>query len=246
MPRWHDQTVLHSESTVGNCVQACLASVLSLPLDAVPPFDEATGPEQLMAFDAWLRARGIESFRRYTERGQVPFNEGLYLASGPSPRGVHHMVVMCDGRLLHDPHPSRAGLLEVRYITVLIPFDPTAILPPRRRPHVGDSVVFILLRGGTRRQFPALVTDGRLQYETDSLYPAISLAWVNMDTPYVPPTWWGRMLARIGYNFGYGPALEHRIEVQHRDHWGREQGGDDFGEHWCWPDEAVQAQTYLD
>lgn len=246
MSRWHDQTSFHSETTLGNCVQASVASILLLPLEEVPAFDQPGGPSQLMALDAWLRRRGIEVQRRFTERGSVPFGEGLYLATGTTVRGTMHMVVYQDGKLFHDPHPSRAGLLEVRYISLLVPIDPSTVAV-RRRPHVGDPVVFVrLAHDGTRRQFPAFVTDAKLEFTSDDLRPAISLAWINMDTPFIPPTWWGRMLSRLGYNFGYGPALEQRTQVQHRDNWGQSQGGDDFGEHWCWPDESTRAQTYLD
>lgn len=43
------------------------------------------------------------------------------------PRGVSHMVVYHDGKLAHDPHPSRAGILEVKRTWVLAPLDPARI-----------------------------------------------------------------------------------------------------------------------
>lgn len=48
----------------------------------------------------------------------------MYLASGISPRGVHHMVVMKDGKLVHDPHPSKAGIGEVEHLWLIVPIDP--------------------------------------------------------------------------------------------------------------------------
>lgn len=40
---------------------------------------------------------------------------GLWIASGPSPRGdwLHCVIAYGDGRLLHDPHPSNAGVPEI-------------------------------------------------------------------------------------------------------------------------------------
>lgn len=35
-------------------------------------------------------------------------------------RGVEHSCVALDGEIVHDPHPSRAGLLELRYFEVLV------------------------------------------------------------------------------------------------------------------------------
>lgn len=44
-----------------------------------------------------------------------------YLASGPSSRGCSHMVVMYEGKLAHDPHPSREGLLKVDVVHMIVP-----------------------------------------------------------------------------------------------------------------------------
>nr|DAH82754.1 MAG TPA: hypothetical protein [Caudoviricetes sp.] len=45
----------------------------------------------------------------------------FYLAYGPAARGVRHAVVCRAGELAHDPHPSRAGLLEVHEIHLIVP-----------------------------------------------------------------------------------------------------------------------------
>ena len=42
-----------------------------------------------------------------------------YLASGPSERNCKHIVIMYNGKLIHDPHPSRKGLLEIEAIWIL-------------------------------------------------------------------------------------------------------------------------------
>ncbi|MBO3760337.1 hypothetical protein [Ciceribacter sp. L1K22] len=120
-----DQTQFAGEGVGGNCVQASVASILDLPLSAVPHFLEAapTPSEWELAFWDWCEERGIGLIRR---SGEWIF-DGYYLASGPSPRGVNHMVVYRDGVLAHDPHPSRAGVLEVRQTWVLAPLDPAAI-----------------------------------------------------------------------------------------------------------------------
>jgi hypothetical protein len=120
-----DQTQFVGEGAGGNCVQASLASILDLPLDAVPHFLEtADQPSHWeLAFMDWLEERGVGYIRR---EGEWIF-DGYYLASGPSPRGVSHMVVYRDGSLAHDPHPSRAGILSISRTWVLAPLDPAAI-----------------------------------------------------------------------------------------------------------------------
>jgi hypothetical protein len=48
----------------------------------------------------------------------------MAIASGPSPRGVQHAVVMLDGEIVWDPHPSRDGILRVTDIWEFTPGNP--------------------------------------------------------------------------------------------------------------------------
>lgn len=43
----------------------------------------------------------------------------FYIAAGPSPRGVIHAVIYQNGKMVHDPHPSRDGILEIYSLEVL-------------------------------------------------------------------------------------------------------------------------------
>jgi hypothetical protein len=120
-----DQTILYDPaggSLKGNCTEAAVASILGVTLSDVPDF-RALGDDAgsfWSAFRRFLRHRGFEPL-------MMPGNyapEAMYLASGPSPRGVNHMVVMQDGKLIHDPHPSRAGILSVENVWLLVPHSP--------------------------------------------------------------------------------------------------------------------------
>ena len=101
---------------MGNCMQACVASIFNLPLDEVPDFvNENT--DWYGAFEMWL-------IKRYSlfpimmvlkdgpnaTMGQSLY--GYYLVSGKSPRGRRHMCVAKYGRIIHDPHPDETELLE--------------------------------------------------------------------------------------------------------------------------------------
>lgn len=93
------------DGVYGNCMQAAIASMLDLPLKAVPHFAlfEFWGP----AARLWFEGRGQEWVRVETiEPGQ------LVMAVGKSPRGVSHAVVWGENGLVHDPHPDRTGLAE--------------------------------------------------------------------------------------------------------------------------------------
>jgi hypothetical protein len=54
---------------------------------------------------------------------------GYYIASGPCERGSRHACVYRDGGLVHDPHPSRAGLLSADTWTLFAPLDPATADP---------------------------------------------------------------------------------------------------------------------
>lgn len=102
----------------GNCFSACVASLLHLSIDEVPYF---MGAEDWFAyFEEWLQTRNhyplCFHLHRYTPRG-------LHILSGLSPRGPHSVVAR-GTEIVHDPHPSRAGLLERGDAIVLIPLDP--------------------------------------------------------------------------------------------------------------------------
>ncbi|MFC8676692.1 hypothetical protein ACFUEN_28905 [Streptomyces griseorubiginosus] len=125
------QTILHDDpdGRPGNCLQAAVASLLELPLWAVPHF-VAGGDDWLERMVAFCQAHGFTLYQRPADR-YVAYG----MAWGPSERGVRHAVCWVDGRMAHDPHPSRAGLLRV---TELIAFEPAPAGTANTRPPAGD------------------------------------------------------------------------------------------------------------
>lgn len=55
---------------------------------------------------------------------------GYHVISGQGPRGCRHSVVGKAGKMVHDPHPSGAGLLTEEEYGFLIPLDPAKIGKP--------------------------------------------------------------------------------------------------------------------
>lgn len=95
-----------------NCMQCCVSYMLGLPLESVPDFATDGGWE---LFSDFAESQGYAAV-------MLPGNrefEADYLASGTTARGTSHMVVMNDGKLVHDPHPSNAGLVDVQCIWLL-------------------------------------------------------------------------------------------------------------------------------
>ncbi len=115
----------YTRDDCGDCFSACVASLLELPLGAVPIFMEK--PNWLLALNTWLKQRGFWAVTfELTEGGWSP--EGYCILGGKSPRATGdemHAVVGFGRKVVHDPHPSRAGLVDLRDVTLLIPFDPS-------------------------------------------------------------------------------------------------------------------------
>jgi hypothetical protein len=100
----------------GNCFSACVASILHVPLSDVPTF--CKHDDWWERFTAWLKERGFWALPlKYNE--EFP-PAGFHILSGKSPRGdFQHSVVAFGNEMIHDPHPSRAGI-ETRVDQILI------------------------------------------------------------------------------------------------------------------------------
>jgi hypothetical protein len=120
MMRLVTQTILagNPDGVPGNCLQAAVASLLDLDLDAVPHF---------VVHDDWLeRLRDFAQVRGYRIVYTPPAEPPVFgLAVGPSIRGVIHAVAFVDGEMW-DPHPSRAGLVSVSNYIAWLPGRPCA------------------------------------------------------------------------------------------------------------------------
>lgn len=129
-----DQTVFTIPG--GNCFSACVASILEIDLADVPYFmgesftDDGSWWDR---FTSWLTERGMRA--DYYVPGQnidiskAGWPDEPYIATGRTPRDCPawraefvkipwpehepflHSVVYASGELIHDPHPSRAGIL---------------------------------------------------------------------------------------------------------------------------------------
>lgn len=129
-----DQTIFVSDpKRPGNCFSACVASFLGVPLEHVPHFIElwpasVDGSESdgswWHATCGFMAAHGL--WGHDVLSGEAMPGEVVF-AAGMSERGVMHQVLYRDGKLWHDPHPSRAGIVEATEIIAWRPvtFDHT-------------------------------------------------------------------------------------------------------------------------
>ncbi len=116
------------QKTDSDCLRASIASIFELNLEDVPYFGESakdvehSGIVQDTDLRKWLAQHGISIspvtnpetlFARGAKSARAPW--GFCVGGGKSPRGDWDHSVVYDARegdpaLLHDPHPSRAGL----------------------------------------------------------------------------------------------------------------------------------------
>lgn len=102
-----------TQRTTSDCFSACLSWMLDLQQDDVPDFtdkDDARSGRFYHNVAEFLRPRGLRMML-VEWRDMPPMLGGPVIARGISPREKAHAVLWSDDGLLHDPHPSRAGLI---------------------------------------------------------------------------------------------------------------------------------------
>lgn len=133
-----DQLYLHNALTgvIGDCERSVIASLLELPIEKVPHFGEGDVDEHtfhlrintfLRQFNMGMVNVPLEAIAMFNAVGMVGIHHEI---SGPSPRyimGYDHAVVGFDGKIVHDPHPSREGVREARYAGIFIILDPSKL-----------------------------------------------------------------------------------------------------------------------
>ena len=105
----------------GNCYAACLASILEIPIEAVPNVDD--GEDWLEHIDEWLQiCHGYTLLSFHAETFYcVPAVHHIMI--GKSSRGLNHAVVGFQGKIVHDPHPNNKGLITIEGYEFLLPLE---------------------------------------------------------------------------------------------------------------------------
>lgn len=115
------QTILLNDPSgrPGNCLQAAVASLLDLELDAVPHFAESAG-DWWQDMETFAQGHGYELMQHGPGHEPPVFGLAFGFTNRSSER---HAVVYRDGVMVWDPHPSRSGLTSIR---TYVDFDPIA------------------------------------------------------------------------------------------------------------------------
>jgi hypothetical protein len=126
--KFYDPTVPPHQQR-GNCWTAAIASLLELDLHDVPNFvqiDVDGGQDWYLHTIKFLNEHGRTVVQTFDGNDVefLPREDEYYLVTGQSPRGggtIYHVVVFQNGKMVHDPHPDNAGLLNEQCIYVVRP-----------------------------------------------------------------------------------------------------------------------------
>ena len=118
------------DDTLGDCFRACVASIFEFPIKEMPNFWEQTQDvdEFWQLNDAWMsKNKGYRLLNCvFGNEHKHLIDDVLCIVCAKSPRGdTDHAVVWRSGKIVHDPHPSGAGLAEdPDTFTIFVPIDP--------------------------------------------------------------------------------------------------------------------------
>jgi hypothetical protein len=133
----------------GNCLAACIASMLELPITEVPNvevfYNLPEGDdfywdvlEKFLASKGWdmcsddrykvfhpevsraIRSQDERTDEEYRADLRLLLEDNYYFVSGPSPRGLSHITIYKAGELVHDPHPTKEGILALEQFQTLV------------------------------------------------------------------------------------------------------------------------------
>jgi hypothetical protein len=104
----------------GNCLQACLASIFELPLEAVPEIHTLYNLADVDWIDvttSWC-VREFKVQPCYVGLDWAP--RGFHLIGGKTHRGIDHIVVGYQGQQVHDPLGTTRHEIDPEYFVIFV------------------------------------------------------------------------------------------------------------------------------
>lgn len=118
----------------GNCFGACIASLLEIPINEVPAWEDmGSDGSWADSYYSFLASQGFEADGMIlVENGNIdeaweklePADgvNGYFIVGGTSSRCTRgHAVIFKDKSMIHDPHPSNAGIQTIEEIYLIKP-----------------------------------------------------------------------------------------------------------------------------
>lgn len=100
----------------GDCFRACVASIFEFPIEEMPNFWDHTQDARVFwkMVNDWMRERlGMGCFPvKLTEEHEYMLKDVMCVALGKQRRSDEDHAVVWRNELIHDPHPSRDGIIN--------------------------------------------------------------------------------------------------------------------------------------
>lgn len=110
----------------GNCLSACIASILNCPLELVD-MSAALDANWQRTINVKLRELGFCLATISWSQSLLPVLSGIHIRHGLTKRSADssefltHAVIYYGEELVHDPHPDKSGLTSWSWVSVLAP-----------------------------------------------------------------------------------------------------------------------------
>lgn len=102
-----------------DCFRTCIANYLQVDnVTDIPNFIHE--PDCNFMMWKWLNERGLDLLFPVYDWWNEQKADYLWIGCGMGPRGHRHAVLMRGNEMLHDPHPSHAGLLKIDGACVIL------------------------------------------------------------------------------------------------------------------------------
>ena len=163
----------------GDCISACVASILELPLSEVPKLRlDLNDWSWIHELGFWLAPSGMTPLVIGADLDYRPNRDTFTIACGPLPDGTPHAVVWKDGVCFspsNKPLSSRGAIFYPKYFVLFVSTDPGAFFQARKR----LAETMIDMQAAERYWFK--LGDGR----EAEVYPVDFPGWIVMINGYV-------------------------------------------------------------
>jgi len=112
--------------TKGNCLHACIATILNVDLKEIPDIDGDIDEweKRLELLQAYLIHKHGLFLLTSTVNDVESFTRNVYgsivIVCGESSRDLKHAVLYKNGKLFHDPYPGNTGIKKVEECDMLV------------------------------------------------------------------------------------------------------------------------------
>ena len=132
-----DQTIFGFKK--GNCFQACVASIFEREINDVPEFMGDGVDSFYDNLRKWEGVTGLKFINITVGDEDIDIIKNCFvIAAGPSPRDKkkNHACIYYNGKMVHDPHPDKIGIVAPEYYTIIVLQNPAIFWTNTSQKHI--------------------------------------------------------------------------------------------------------------